>query len=101
MQPLSPFLRASGLPAVAPTLPPVEAPTSVRFLTFLYWVLSLSYVSHVAVSYFSYLAVTIFSSGTHALSHAIFHFSYLISPTCFVGKTWLILLSVVLPSVVL
>ena len=36
LQPLSPFLRASGLPAVAPTLPPVEAPTFVFFLTFLY-----------------------------------------------------------------
>ena len=31
-------------PSAASTLPSVEAPTFVRFLTFLYWVLSLSYL---------------------------------------------------------
>ena len=38
VQPLSCFLRASVLPSAASTLPSVEAPTFVRFLTFLYWV---------------------------------------------------------------
>ena len=62
VQPLSSFLRASFLPSSASTLPSFEAPTFVRFLTFLYWVLSLSYFPHFAVSYFSYFAVTFFSS---------------------------------------
>ena len=62
VQPLSPLLRASVLPSAALTLHSVEAPTFVRFLTFLYWVLSLSYFSHLAVSYFSYFAVTFISS---------------------------------------
>ena len=44
------------------TLPSVEAPMFVRFLAFLYWVLSLSYFSHFAVIYFSYFAVTFISS---------------------------------------
>ena len=56
------FLRASVLSSAASTLPSVEAPSFVRFLTFLYWVLSLSYFSHFAVSYFSYFAVTLSSS---------------------------------------
>ena len=40
----------------------VASPPFVRFLTFLYWVLSLSYFSHFVVSYFSYFAVIFFSS---------------------------------------
>ena len=48
------FLRASVLLSTASTLPSVQPPTFVRFLTFLYWVLSLSYFSYFAVSYFSY-----------------------------------------------
>ena len=38
VQPFPSFLRASVLPSAASTLPSVEAPTFVRFLTFLYWV---------------------------------------------------------------
>ena len=60
MHPLSSFLRSTVLPFFASTFPSVEAPTFVRFLTFAYWVLSLSYFSHFAVSYFSYFAVTFF-----------------------------------------
>ena len=41
---LSSFLRASVLPSAASTLPSVEAATFVRFLTFLYWVLSHPYL---------------------------------------------------------
>ena len=37
MQPFSSFLRASVLPPAAATLPSVQLPTFVRFLTFLYW----------------------------------------------------------------
>ena len=39
-----------------------STPTFVRFLTFLYWLLSLLYFSHFAVTYFSYFAVTFFAS---------------------------------------
>ena len=70
----------------------------VRFLTFLYWLLSLFYFSHFAVTDFSYFAFTFFSSSIHGRSHTVFYFSYLMKP---VGKTSLILLSVVLPSVAL
>ena len=56
--PLLSFVRVLVLPSAASTLPPFEARTFVRFLTFLYWVLSLSYFWHLAVSYFSYFAVT-------------------------------------------
>ena len=42
------------------TLPSVEAPMFVRFLAFLYCVLSLSFFSHFAVCYFSYFAFTFF-----------------------------------------
>ena len=46
--------------SAASTLLPVEALTFVRFLTFLYWVLSLSNFSHLAVSYFSFFASAFF-----------------------------------------
>ena len=46
VQPFSSFLRASVLPSTASTLPSFQPPTFVRFLIFLYWVLSLSYFSH-------------------------------------------------------
>ena len=52
VQPMLSFLRASVLPSAALTLLSVEAPTFVRWLVFLWWVLSLSYFSHLAVSYF-------------------------------------------------
>ena len=52
MQPLSSFLRASLVPSTASTLTSVQSPTIVRFLTFLYWVLSLSYFSHFVVNSF-------------------------------------------------
>ena len=96
--PFSSFLRASVLPPSAATLPCVQPPTFVRFLTFLYCLLSLLYFSYFAVTYFTYFVLTIFSSETHALSHTVFHFSYLMKP---LGETSLILLSVVLPSVAL
>ena len=60
MQPFSSFLRASVLPPVPETLPSVQTPTYVRFLTFLYWLLSLLYFSHFSVTYFSYFDVTYF-----------------------------------------
>ena len=60
LQRLCSFWRAFVPPSAAWTLPFVGALTFVRFLTFLYWVLSLSYFSHFAVSYISYFAVTIF-----------------------------------------
>ena len=47
---------------------------------------------------FFILRCHLFSSQTHALSHTIFHFSYLMKP---LGETLLILLPVVLQSVVL
>ena len=59
-QPFSSFLRASVLPPAAASSPCVQPPTFVRFLTFLYWLLSLLYFSHFAVTYFSYFAVTFF-----------------------------------------
>ena len=62
VQPLSSLLRASELPSATSTLLSLELPTFVRFLTFLYWVLSLSYFSHFALSCFSYFSVTFFSS---------------------------------------
>ena len=62
VKPFWSFLMASVLPAAAATLPSVQPPTFVRFLTFLYWLLSLLYLSHFAVTYFSYFAVTFFSS---------------------------------------
>ena len=96
LQPISSFLRASVLPPAAATLPSVQPPTFVRFLTYLYWLLSLLYFSHFTVTHFSYFAVPFFSSSTHALYHTVFHFSYLIKV---LGETSLILLSVVLPSV--
>ena len=60
VQPFSSFLRASVLPAAAATLPSVQPPTFVRFLTFLYCLLSLLYFSHFAFAYFSYLPFNIF-----------------------------------------
>ena len=62
VQQFSSFLRAMVLPPAAATLPSVQPLTFVRFLTFLYWLLSLLYFSHFAVTYFSYFAVTFFSS---------------------------------------
>ena len=60
VQPISCFLRASVLHPTSSTLPPVQPPRFVGFLTFLYWVLSLSFFSHFVVTYFSYIAVTFF-----------------------------------------
>ena len=54
------FVRASVLPPAAANLPSVQPATFVRFLSFLYWLLSLLYFSNFAVTYFSYLAVTFF-----------------------------------------
>ena len=62
VQQFSSFLLGSVLPPAAATLPAVQPPTFVRFLNFLYWLLSLLYFSHFAVAYFSYFAVTFFSS---------------------------------------
>ena len=93
VQPFSSFLRTSVLPCTASTLLSVQTPTFGSFLNFLYWVLSNSYFSHFVVTYFSYFAFTFFSSLTHALSHTIFHCSYLMKP---LGETLSILLSVVL-----
>ena len=89
MQPLTSFLCASVLLPAAETLPSVQPPTFVRFLTFLYWLLSLLYFSYFPVIYFSYFAFTFFSSSTHVLSHTVFHFSYLMEP---LRETSLILL---------
>ena len=60
VEPFSSYLRASVLPLAASTLPSDQPPTFVRCLTFLYWLLSLLYFSHFAVTYFSYFAVTFF-----------------------------------------
>ena len=60
------------------------------FVTFVYFTLR--------SQLFFILRCHLLSSWTHALSHTIFHFSYLMRP---VDETSLILLSVVLPSVVL
>ena len=60
VQPFSSFQRASVLPPAAATLPSVQPPTFVSFLTFLYWLLSLLYFSHCANTYFSYFTVTLF-----------------------------------------
>ena len=98
VEPFSSFLRASVLPPAPASLPSDQPPTFVRFLTFLYWLLSLLYFSHFTIIYFSYFAVTFFSSSTHALSHSVFHFCYLMKRLV---ETSLILLSVVLPSVAL
>ena len=84
VQPFSSFLRASVLPpAAAATVPSVQPPTFVRFLTFLYWLLSLSYFSHFALTSLSYFAVNFFSSYTHAISPTVFHFCYLMKPLGF------------------
>ena len=77
------FLRASVRPPAAETLPSVPPPTFFRFLTVLYWLLSLLYFSHFAVTYFSYFAVTCFSSYTPALSPTVFLFFYLMKPLGF------------------
>ena len=95
VQTFSSFLRASVLPRAAATLPSVQPPTFVRFVPFLFWLFSLLYFSHFAFTYFSYFALTFFSSITNVLYHTAFHFSFLMKP---LGETWLILLSVVLPS---
>ena len=42
VEPFSTFLRALVLPSTASILPSSQPPTFVRFLSFLYWVLSLS-----------------------------------------------------------
>ena len=60
VQPFSSFLMASVLPPAAETLPSVQTHTYVRFLTFLYWLLSLLYFHTFSVTYFSYFAVTYF-----------------------------------------
>ena len=60
VQPFWSFLRASVLPRAAATLPSVQPPMLLRFLTFLYWLLSILYFSRFAVTYFSYYAVTFF-----------------------------------------
>ena len=60
VQPLLCFLRASELPSAASTLPSVEAPTFVRFLTFIYWVLSLSYFD-ISLSAIFYISMSPFS----------------------------------------
>ena len=95
VHPFSSFLRASLLPPAAAILPSVQPPTFVRFLTFLYWLLSLLYFSPLAIKYFSYLAVTFYL-------HKLMRFLIL----SFISLTWwsllaLILLSVVLPFVAL
>ena len=96
VQPFSSFLRASVLPSSASTLFSVQPPTFVRFLTFLYWFLSLSYFSHFIVTYFSFFAVSFFSSWSPALSHTIFHFCYLMKR---LGETLSVLLPVALLTV--
>ena len=60
MQPLSSFLRAWVLPPAASTLSTAQGPTFVRFLIFLYWVLSILYFSHFAVTYSSCLRCHLF-----------------------------------------
>ena len=90
MQPLSSFLRATELPTAASTLFSVQQPMFVRFLTFLYWVLSFPCFTYFAVTFFLY----------KLMRYLILSFilSYLMKP---LGETSLILLSVVHPSVVL
>ena len=58
VQRFSSFLRPSVLPPAAATLPSVQPPT---FVGFLYWLLSLLYFSHFAITYLSYFVVTCFS----------------------------------------
>ena len=60
VQPLSSFLRDSVLPSSASTLPSVQAPTFVGFLTFLYCSLSLSNFDNSLSSIFI-LRFTLFS----------------------------------------
>ena len=60
VQPFLSFLRAPVRPLAVATLPSFQPPTFVRFLAFLYWLLSLLYFSHFAVTYFAYFAVTFF-----------------------------------------
>ena len=74
MQPFSSFLRAWVLPPAAATLPSVQPPTFVRFLTFLYWLLSLLYFSQFAVTYFSYFAFTFFFINSCAFSYCLSFF---------------------------
>ena len=69
---------------------PLSHRSFLGFVTFVF--------SHFAVTYFAYFAVTFFNSLTHALSHTVFHFSYLMKP---LGEMSSILLSIVLPSVAL
>ena len=97
-QPFSSFLRASVLPSTASTLPSVQPPTFVRFLTFLYWVFFTFVNFTLCCNLFFLHRSHRFSSETHALSHCIFDSSYLKKP---VGETLSILLPVVLLSVVL
>ena len=52
-------------------MPSVQPPTFVRFLTFLYWLLSLLYFSHFAVTYFSYFAFTFFFINSCAFSYCL------------------------------
>ena len=60
VQPFSSFPLAWVLPPAAAALPFVQPPTFVRFLTFLYWLLSLFCFSHFAVIYFAFFAVSFF-----------------------------------------
>ena len=60
MQPFSSLLPASVLPPASANLPSVQPPTFVRFLTFLYWLLSLLYFSHFALTFFFILRCHIF-----------------------------------------
>ena len=96
--PMSSFLRASVLPSSASTLLSVQPPTFFRFLTFIYWVLSISYFSHFVVTYLSYFAVSFISSHIHALSRSIFHFGYLMKR---LGETLSMALPIVVITVVL
>ena len=52
VEPFSSLVRPSVLPPAAETLSSVQPPTFVRFLTFLYWLLSLLNFSQFAVAYF-------------------------------------------------
>ena len=71
MLPFSSFLRAWVLPPAAATLPSVQPPTFVRFLTFLYWLLSLLYFSQFAVTCFSYFAFTFSFINSCAFSYCL------------------------------
>ena len=97
VQPLSFFLRASEPPSAASNLPFVEATTLVRFLTPLYWVLSLSYIFAHRGQLFFILRCHLFFFINSCAFQTLFHFSYLMMPLC---ESPLILLLVVHPPVV-